>query len=98
MDFLCERWIPFQAWTSVLCLHCRPETVHCSKKDVYTSEIAFLALQSLIQPPLRALSHYEKIYRVSKKIRGIGSTDSLAIGFSRLRPFYKSIRIRLLIQ
>ena len=51
MDFLCERWIPFQAWTSVLCLHYRPETVHCSTKDVYTSEIAFLALQSLIQPP-----------------------------------------------
>ena len=45
--FLCEKWIPFQASTSVLCLHYRPETVHCSTKDVYTSEITFLALQSL---------------------------------------------------
>ena len=25
----------------------RPETVHCSTKDVYTSEITFLASQSL---------------------------------------------------
>ena len=31
--------------TSVLCLHYRPETVHCSTKDAYTSEINFLALQ-----------------------------------------------------
>ena len=30
--FLCERWIPCQASTSVLCLHYRPETVHCSTK------------------------------------------------------------------
>ena len=29
---------------SVLRLHYRPETVHCSTKDVYTSEITFLAL------------------------------------------------------
>ena len=42
--FLCERWIPCQAVTSVLCLHYRPETVHCSIKDAYTSEITFLAL------------------------------------------------------
>ena len=33
-----------QAVTSVLCLHYRPETVHCSTKDAYTSEITFLAL------------------------------------------------------
>ena len=45
IDFLCERWIPCQASTSVLCLHYRPETVHCSTKDAYTSEITFLALQ-----------------------------------------------------
>ena len=45
IDFLCERWIPCQASASVLCLHYRPETVHCSTKDVYTSEITFLALQ-----------------------------------------------------
>ena len=42
IDFFCERWIPCQA--SVLCLHYRPETVHCSTKDAYTSEITFLAL------------------------------------------------------
>ena len=45
IDFLCERWIPCQALTSVLCLHYRPETVHWSTKDAYTSEITFLALQ-----------------------------------------------------
>ena len=39
IDFLCERWIPRQAVTSVLCLHYRDST-----KDVYTSEITFLAL------------------------------------------------------
>ena len=27
------------------CLHYRPETVHCSTKDAYTSEITFLALK-----------------------------------------------------
>ena len=47
IDFLCERWIPFQASASVLCLHYRPETVHCSTKDVYTSEITFLAFTIL---------------------------------------------------
>ena len=43
--FLCERWISCQASTPVLCLHYRPETVHCSTKDAYTSELTFLALQ-----------------------------------------------------
>ena len=28
-----------------MCLHYRPETVHCNTKDAYTSEITFLALQ-----------------------------------------------------
>ena len=42
--FLFERWIPCQALTSVLCLHYRPETVHCSTKDAYTFEITFVAL------------------------------------------------------
>ena len=32
------------AVTSVLCLHYRPETVHCSIKDAHTSEITFFAL------------------------------------------------------
>jgi len=51
--FLCERGIPCQAVTSVLCLHYRPETVHCSKKDAYTSEITFLALHPWTYPSLR---------------------------------------------
>ena len=33
--FLCERWIPCQASTFVLCLHYRPETVQCSTKDAH---------------------------------------------------------------
>ena len=33
-----------QAVTSVLCLHYRPETVHCSTKDAYNSEITLLTL------------------------------------------------------
>jgi len=44
IDFICKRWIPCQAETFVLCLHYRPETVHCSTKDAYTSKITFLAL------------------------------------------------------
>ena len=44
IDFLCERWIPCQAVTPVLCFHYRPETVHCSTKDAYTSEVTFLSL------------------------------------------------------
>ena len=44
IGFLCERWIPCQASTSVLCLHYRPVTVYYSTKDAYTSEITFLAL------------------------------------------------------
>ena len=44
IDFFIEKWIPCQAVTSILCLHYRPETVHCSTKDAYTYEITFLAL------------------------------------------------------
>ena len=44
IDFLCERWIPCQAVTSVLFLPFRPKTVHCSTKNAYTIEITFLAL------------------------------------------------------
>ena len=50
IDFLREKWIPCQALTPVLCLHYRPETVHCSTKDVYTSEITFLALHPFTRP------------------------------------------------
>ena len=42
--FHCERWIPCQASTSVLCLHYHPVTAHCSTKVAYTSEMSFLAL------------------------------------------------------
>ena len=38
------EWMQCQAVTFVLCLHYRPETVHCSTKDAYTYEITFLAL------------------------------------------------------
>jgi len=50
IDYLCERLIPCQASTSVLCLHYRSETVHCSTKDAYTSEITFLALNPCLKP------------------------------------------------
>ena len=55
--FVCERWIPCQAVTSVLCWHYRPETVHCSTKDGYTSEITFLALH-----PWPNLCHHRHIF------------------------------------
>ena len=42
--FLCERWIPCQAVTSVLILLSNPETVHCSTKNAYTSEITIFTL------------------------------------------------------
>ena len=41
-----------QTSTSVLCLHSLPETVHCSTKDAYTSEITFLALHPWEKPSL----------------------------------------------
>ena len=50
IDYLCERWIPSQASTSVLCLHYHPETVHCSTKDAHISEITFLALNTWTYP------------------------------------------------
>jgi len=54
--FLCERWIQCQDSTSVMCLHYHPETVHCSTKDAYTSEITFLALQPWFQQRLSSMS------------------------------------------
>ena len=45
ISFIFYLWITCLAVTSVLCLHNRPETVLCSTKDAYTSEITFLALQ-----------------------------------------------------
>ena len=56
IDFLCKRWIPCQASTSVLCLHYRPEKVHWSTKDAYTSEITFLALHPWIE--LSLMTYY----------------------------------------
>ena len=44
LDFLCERWIPCQAVTSVLCLLFRPGTVHCSTKNAYTSELTIFTI------------------------------------------------------
>ena len=54
IDYLYERWIPWQASTSVLCLHYRPETIHCSTKDARTSEITFLALLPCLYGSLHA--------------------------------------------
>ena len=55
--FLCERWIPWQAVTFILCLRYRPETVHCSTKDANISEITLLALH-----PCSYLSFYLLTY------------------------------------
>ena len=52
IDYLCERWIPCQASTSVLCLNYRPVTVHCSTKGAYTSEITFLAYNPWLWPSM----------------------------------------------
>ena len=41
--------------TSVLCLHYRPETVHCSTKDVYNSEITFPTLHPCFSLGFRLL-------------------------------------------
>jgi len=43
IDFLCERCMdPMSDFDIRLCLHYRPETVHCSTKDAYSSEITFV--------------------------------------------------------
>ena len=68
IDFLCERWIPCQAVTSVLCLHYCPETVHCSTKDVYTSEITFLALHPWTIPNNHIFLKFDFLQRVIEKI------------------------------
>ena len=66
--FLCERYIPCQAVTSVLCLHYCPETVHCSTKDVYTSEITFLALHPWTIPNNHIFLKFDFLQRVIEKI------------------------------
>jgi len=63
IDFLCERWIPCQASTSVLCLHYRPKTVYCSTKNAYTSEITFLALVPWYTPLSIIYLHAVQIYQ-----------------------------------
>ena len=60
--FLCERWIPYQASTSILSLHYRSETVHCSTKDAYTFEITFLALQPCLYSCFIFGKHFLKVY------------------------------------
>ena len=70
--FFCERWIPCQASTSVLCLHYRPETVHWkwSTKDAYTSETTFLALQPCILVRWFNAARWEGRGRGGMKIEG----------------------------
>ena len=42
---------------SGLCLHYRPETIHCSTKDVYTSEKTFLALHPWVEGEIVHLAY-----------------------------------------
>ena len=45
IDFFMRKMDPMSVCDiSVLCLHYRPETLQCSTKDAYTSEITFFAL------------------------------------------------------
>ena len=78
IDFSFERWIPCQGSTSVLCLHYRPVTVHCSLKDAYTSEITFHALNPII---------YLRSAESDKRELIFGFFDFLAFFFS---PFFFS--------
>ena len=54
--------ISCQASTSVLCLHHRQKTVHCSTKKAYTSEITFLALVPWHTPLSIIYLHAVQIY------------------------------------
>ena len=59
IDFVCERWIPCQALTSVLCLHYRPETVTLQYKRCVHFWNNFPCITSLvwmIYPEQHALS------------------------------------------
>ena len=66
IDYICERWIPCQASTSVLCLHYRPVTVHCSTKDAYTSEITFLALNPCWYKHMAIKKYWSKFHVILK--------------------------------
>ena len=48
IDYLCERWIPCQASTSVLSLHHRPVTVHCMYKRCVHLWNNFPCIKSLV--------------------------------------------------
>ena len=97
--FLCERWIPCQALPSVLCLHYRPETVHCSTKDVYTSEITFLALH----PWLSVTSNHNVKVLLQKKIKILPinnsklSRDPVMKFMKHLHCFYNNSAVLCLI-
>ena len=85
IDYLCERWIPCQASTSVLCLNYHPVTVHCSTKDAYTSEITFLALNPwhwlkyFIYGGLRLYQYYEDEFLVKLLLTRFFQITSLQI-------------------
>ena len=62
------KWIPCQAVTSILCLLFRLKTVHCSTKNMYTSEITFLVKEYLsdaklprIQWPILNVSYRNEV-------------------------------------
>ena len=89
IDFLCERWIPCQASTSVLSLHERPETVHYSTKDVYTSEMTFLALH----PWSQGLYGAKICKGLQKSISELeGSNQSLRQGTRGVKSKPKALR------
>ena len=69
---------PCQARTSVLCLHYRPETVHCSTKDAYTSEITIFALLYF--------AHVQEIYRPGTAISD-ASNRCTAVGGDQNKEF-----------
>ena len=57
--------------TSVLSLHYLPETVHCSTKDAYTSEITFISLKPWARLPLLPRTEsqvLEEIIRLTHKL------------------------------
>ena len=68
-----------------LCLHYRPETVHCSIKDAHISEITFLAL-------LPCFLHF---YRsLLEKILQIVLVYKFCLSFVYLAPHSNSFMIR----
>ena len=67
IDFLCERWIPCQASTSVLCLHYRPVTVHLRNN--------FPCIKSLIKRTIRPIYFNKKVLAPNLKLFDISNSS-----------------------